>query len=371
MKSGPIYLDYNATTPCDPRVLDAMLPYFGVHFANPSSVSHLPGRQAADAVEAARDQVASILNTSSANIIFTAGATESNNLALYGAAHSAQNRGDPRRRILTLATEHKAVLEPCRDLEQQGFDVQYVPIDRSGVLDLDAFEALLTPQTLMVSIQAANSEIGTLQPLDNIAQLTKEAGAWFHCDATQALGRIALDLQALPIDLLSLSGHKIYGPKGGGALVARRPLRQGKLTPQMLGGGQESKLRAGTQNVPAIVGLGAACEIMEQEGPAEAQRLQYLRDFFESSLLQQLPKVCFNGHPERRLPNTSSVTVPGLDADALLANLPGLALSLGSACNAGAIEPSYVLTALGVTREEANSTFRMSLGRWTQKSTLR
>ena len=307
-----------------------------------------------------------MLKASSTDIIFTAGATESNNLALYGVAHSAQRRGDLRRRIITLPTEHKAVLEPCRDLQVQGFDVQFVPVDRFGVLDLAAFEELLTSQTLLVSIQAANSEIGTLQPLESVAQLTQAMGAWFHCDATQALGRIDLDLRTLPIDLLSLSGHKIYGPKGSGALVARRPLRQGKLTPLTLGGGQEGKLRAGTQNVPAIVGLGVACEMMQRGGQAEGQHLRGLRDLFETLLIERLPNIHFNGHPERRLPNTSSITLPGFDADALLANLPGLALSLGSACNAGAIEPSYVLTALGQSSEEAYSTFRMSLGRWTQ-----
>lgn len=361
-----IYLDYNATTPCDPRVLEAMLPYFTEQFANPSSSTHVAGRRAADALEMAREQVSGLLGASPKDVIFTSGATESNNLALYGVARAALAQGDPRRRIVTLRTEHKTVLEPVADLAAQGFDVQYAPVDHAGRVDLSALAELINANTLLVSIQAANSEIGTLQPLQDIGQLTRAAGAYFHTDATQAVGRLPLDWRGLPADLLSLSSHKIYGPKGAGALLARRPLRQGGLHPLSRGGGQENKLRAGTQNVPALVGLGRACELMTEEGQAEAERQRALRDDFERQMREALPQVSFNGHPTERLPNTSSVTLPGLEADALLAHLPYLGLSLGSACNSGAIEPSYVLTELGLSREDAASTFRVSLGKGTQ-----
>lgn len=360
-----IYLDHNATTPCDPRVVSAMLPYFTTLFANPSSTAHLPGRRAADAVEQARAQVAALVGASPKDVLFTSGATESNNLALYGVARAALQSGDSRRRIISTRIEHKAVLEPLADLGEQGFDVQYLAVDRFGLIDLNELEALLTPETLLVSLQSANSEIGTLQPLEDIARQVKEAGAFFHCDATQTIGKVPFHWHSLPVDLLSFSSHKMYGPKGVGALLTRRALRQGQLSPLSRGGGQEGGLRAGTQNVPAIVGFGVACELIQAEGPQEAERLAQLRDAFEQSLSAQLPDVSFNGHPQLRLPGTSSVTVPGLEADALLANLPGLALSLGSACNSGAIEPSYVLTELGLSREAAASTFRLSLGRWT------
>lgn len=366
-----IYLDYNATTPCDPRVFEAMLPYFSVNFANPSSVTHRPGRQAADALEGAREYVSRLVSAQPRDLIFTSGATESNNLAIYGIARAALANGDVRRRIITAHTEHKAVLEPCQELAQGGFDVQYVSVDRTGTLDLAALEQLLTPETLLVSIQAANSEIGTLQPLAEIVEMAQRVGAFVHCDATQAIGRVPLEWENLPIDLLSFSSHKIYGPKGAGALITRRGVRHGRLKPLVWGGRQESNLRAGTQNIPAIVGFGAACQILGTEGSEEAKRFSVLRDFFESELEQLLPDVTFNGHPTQRLPNTSSVTIRGVEADALLANLPYLALSLGSACNSGALEPSYVLLALKLTREEAEATFRLSLGRWTTLESIK
>lgn len=280
-------------------------------------------------------------------------------------AHAALHQGNPRRRIVTIRTEHKAVLEPVADLAHHGFDVQYAPISRDGVVDLAVLADLVDTTTLLVSIQAANSEIGTLQPLNEIGHLTRAAGAYLHTDATQAVGRLALDWRNLPVDLLSLSSHKIYGPKGAGALLARRPFRQGGLAPLTRGGGQEGKLRAGTQNVPALVGLGRACKLMQQEGLAEAERQRGLRDEFEERLSQVLPQVTFNGHRSRRLPNTSSVTIPGIEADALLTHLPYLGLSLGSACNAGALEPSYVVTEIGLSREDAASSFRLSLGKAT------
>jgi cysteine desulfurase len=363
------YLDDHASTPCDPRVLDAMLPYFGVHFANPASTTHLPGRRSAEAVEMAREQVAALLHAPPADVVFTSGATESNNLALYGVARAVAS-SSARRRIITLPTEHKAVLEPCRDLGSQGFDVVYAPVDADGVVDLEALAGLLATDTLLVSIQAANSEIGTLQPLEEVADLVKQRGALLHCDATQALGRVPLDWQTLPIDLLSLSGHKLYGPKGSGALLIRRPVRRGQIAPLMRGGSQEGGLRPGTHNVPAIVGLGVACDLMAAEGAAEAGRVRRLRDGFEAELKRRLPGVRFNGHPTQRLPGNSSITLPGIEADALLMNLPTYALSLGSACNSGALEPSYVLTSIGLSREDADSTFRVGLGRFSQEAHL-
>ncbi|WP_104989990.1 cysteine desulfurase family protein [Deinococcus sp. NW-56] len=362
------YLDDHATTPCDPRVVEAMLPHFTGQFANPSSTTHLPGRRAADAVEQARERVAALLHAPPADVVFTAGATESNNLALYGVARAAAHGS--RRRIITLPTEHKAVLEPCRNLGEQGFEVVYAPVDRDGLVVLDALEELLTPETLLVSIQAANSEIGTVQPLAEVGERVRAAGALLHCDATQAVGRVPLDWRALPIDLLSLSGHKLYGPKGSGALLMRRALRRGGLVPLMRGGGQEGGLRPGTHNVPAIVGLGVAAELMRQEGLEEAARVRAMRDRFEQALRTRLPGARINGHPLRRLPGNSSVTLPGVEADALLLNLPDYALSLGSACNSGALEPSYVLTAIGLSREEADATFRVGLGRFTREEDL-
>ncbi|GGL18931.1 cysteine desulfurase family protein [Deinococcus radiotolerans] len=359
-----VYFDDHATTPCDPRVVAAMMPYFTAQFANPASTSHGPGRDAADAIENARSQVAALLNAPAGDVVFTGGATESNNLALYGVARAAAMYGG-RRRIITLPTEHKAVLEPCRDLQEQGFDVVYAPVDRYGTVDLAALEGLLTPETLLVSIQAANSEIGTLQPMAQIGAFARAAGALYHCDATQLVGRAPVDWQALPVDLLSLSAHKLYGPKGTGALLLRPSLRRGGLQPLMRGGGQEGGLRPGTHNVPAVVGFGVAADLAAQEGPADTERVARLRDRFEASLRAALPEVRFNGHPERRLPGNSSVTLPGLEADALLMHLPGFALSLGSACNSGALEPSYVLTAIGLSRDDADSTFRVGLGRFT------
>ncbi|MBB6017426.1 cysteine desulfurase family protein [Deinococcus radiopugnans] len=363
-----VYLDDHATTPCDPRVVDAMLPYFTGQFANPSSTTHLPGRRAADAVEGAREQVAELLNAPPSDVVFTASATESNNLALYGVTRAAVQ--GHRRRIITLPTEHKAVLEPCRDLAGQGFEVVYAPVDRYGLVVLDALDELLTPETLLVSMQAANSEIGTVQPVAEVAERVRAAGALLHCDATQAVGRLPLDWRALPIDLLSLSGHKLYGPKGSGALLVRRALRRGGLTPLMRGGGQEGGLRPGTHNVPAIVGLGVAADLMRQQGDSDARRVQAMRDRFESALRSCLPAARLNGHPTQRLPGNSSVTLPGVEADALLLNLPEYALSLGSACNSGALEPSYVLTAIGLSREDADATFRVGLGRFTQEEDL-
>ena len=357
--SGLIYLDHHATTPCDPRVVEAMLPFFTQHFGNASS-THEAGREAADAVEAARSQVAQLLGARSKEIVFTSGATESNNLAILGLARAF---GSKRRRIVTTPVEHKAVLGPCRELEKEDFDLVVLPVDRTGIVDLAAAEAI-NQSTLLVSIQAANHEIGTIQPVREIAALAHAQGAFVHCDAAQAVGKTPLDVNEWGVDLLSLSAHKMYGPKGIGALYVRGGRRLG-LAPLAFGGGQENELRPGTLNVPAIVGLGEACRLCCEGMEAEAARLSQLRDNFEAQLLAAIPNLKRNGDLQNRLPHNSSLTFPGIEADALLANLTSLALSTGSACTSGAIEPSQVLSAISLPRNEAYSTVRVGLGRGT------
>jgi len=358
-----LYLDHHATTPCDPRVLEAMLPYFTGQFGNPSSAYHLPGRTAAKALDTAREQVAALLNAQPQEIIFTSGATESNNLAILGLT---QTLPPQRRRIVTTRIEHKAVLEPCRVLAERGFEVVYLPLERDGRVRVDEALELIDDQTLLVSIQSANSEVGTLQPLEPLFAHAKDQGAYTHCDATQSVGHLAIDIQTLPVDLLSLSGHKLYAPKGCGALFMRRSSPRIPLKPLMFGGAQEGHLRPGTENVPYLVGLGLACVLAGQE-MVGATHLRDLRDALERGLKEAIPEIRFNGSRQHRLPGNSSVTLPGVEADALLLNLPEIALSIGSACNSGAMEPSYVLTALGLTREEADQTFRVGLGRTTQR----
>lgn len=354
-----IYLDHHATTPCDPRVVEAMLPFFTAHFGNPSS-PHQAGRVADDAVQSAREEVAALLGAQRGEIVFTSGATESNNLALLGLARAF---GDKRRRIVTTAVEHKAVLEPCRWLQKQGFDLVILPVDRTGTVDLEAASQAITENTLFVSIQAANHEVGTIQPVRELAQLAHEHGAFVHCDAAQAAGKIPLDVAEWDVDLLSLSAHKMYGPKGVGALYVRGGKRSG-LSPLVFGGDQENALRPGTLNVPGIVGLGEACRLCREEMAEEGARLSELRDEFEAALLEQVPELRRNGHLTRRLPHSSNLFFPGIDAEMLLANLPNLMISTGSACTSGAIEPSQVLTAIGLSRDEAHSTIRVGLGRF-------
>jgi cysteine desulfurase len=357
----PIYLDYHASTPCDPRVVEAMLPYFVEVYANPSS-SHRQGRIAADAVQRAREQVAAALGAAAGEIVFTSGATESNNLAILGAARTAPPH---RRRLLASAVEHKAVLEPMRALQKAGFEFEIVPVEPDGRVDLAALGALVDKRTALVSIQAANNEIGTLQPLEEIAQIVHGAGAIFHCDAAQALGRIPIDVVFWDVDLLSISGHKCYGPKGGGALYVRGGYRSAPLAPLAYGGGQEGELRPGTLNVPGIVGIGEACQIAGFGLPAEMERIASLRDRFEHILLQQIANVQRNGALHRRLPGNSSIRIPGVDAEAIIANLQDVTLSSGSACTSGALEPSHVLMASGLSRSEARETIRIGLGRFT------
>jgi len=360
---APIYLDNNATTPCDPRVVEKMLPYFSQWYGNPSNGLHSQGRKAARAIDEAREQVAALIHASPGEILFTAGATESNNLAILGVARSL--RGNKRKRIVTSAIEHKAVLLPCHHLRDEGFEVIVLPVNQYGQVSLEQAEEAITEQTLLVSLQSANNEIGTVQPVQKIAQLAHARGALVHCDAAQTVGKSLVDVSSLGADMLSLSAHKFYGPKGIGALYLRGGYRSIGLTPLQFGGGQENGLRSGTSNVPAIVGLGMTSKLAAETVEAESQRISTLRDSLERLLMQQIPGIHINGLGAPRLPNTSSLTFPGVDADALLLNLPDVMMGTGSACTSGAFEPSHVLTAIGLTREQAGATIRASLGRFT------
>lgn len=358
-----IYLDYHATTPLDPRVLEAMRPYLEAEFGNPSSALHLLGRRAAAAVEEAREQVAALIGARAHEVVFTSGATESNNLAILGVARASTER----RKLVSTPIEHKSVLEPLRYLASQGFDVVYLPVDLHGRVDLEAAERLIDEETLLVSVQTANNEIGTLQEIAQIVAIAKVHGALVHTDAAQAVGKIPIDVEVWGVDLLSISAHKLYGPKGVGALYVRGGPRKGPLMPLAFGGGQEGGLRPGTLNVPGIVGLGEACALAYEEMAQEAERVRKLRDRLEEGLKERIPGLKVNGDLKNRLPGNSSLTFPGVEAEALILNLPELALSMGSACNSGALEPSYVLTAIGLSREDASSTVRIGLGRFTRE----
>ena len=364
-----IYLDYNATTPCDPRVVQAMLPYFTQIYGNPASGLHAQGRLAARAVADSREAIAEFIGAHPKEIIFTAGATESNNLAIFGVAYG--DSSSRRRRIVTSAVEHKAVLAPCERLRAEGYEVVLLPVDDQGVVDLAVAAHVIDRTTLLVSVQAANNETGALQPIAQLADLAHDQGAIFHCDAAQALGKVPLEVNASGVDLLSASSHKLCGPKGIGLLYVRRPLPGLAVQPLILGGGQESGLRAGTMNVPAIVGFGEACRICQSEGIQERARIEMLRDRLEDGLLSRIGALAVQSRKALRLPNTSSLTFPGIDADALLLNLPNVMMGIGSACSSGAIEPSHVLSAMGVSRADAFSTVRASLGRFTTENEIR
>jgi len=357
MGAPPIYLDYLSTTPVDPRVLEAMLPFFTRHFGNPSSATHAYGWAAREAVEGARAQVAGLIGAVPQEIVFTSGATEANNLALKGAAEFHRSRAS---HLLTCATEHKAVLDACRRLEGQGFRVDYLPVDRRGQVDLGQLEAAITGETILLSLMAANNEIGTLHPLERIGALARERGVLWHCDAAQAAGKVPLDVEKLGVDLLAISGHKLYGPKGVGALYVRRRPRA-RLLPLLDGGGQERGLRAGTLNVPGIVGLGMACELARRELEEESRRLKHLRQRLWQRLSGSLDGLEVNGHPEERLPGNLHLSFAGVDGAELLLALPELALSSGSACTSGSAEPSHVLKAIG---QSLPASLRFGLGRF-------
>ncbi len=360
----PIYLDYHATTPCDPRVVEAMLPCFREAFGNPSSRAHAFGRAAEELVETAREKVARTIGAKPAEIVFTSCATESNNMALCGAARArrAAGAGDG---IVTSAIEHKSVVEPLRALEESGFRVTWVEVDSRGRVDPDRLAEALDEDTVLVSVMLANNEIGTIQPVAEIAERAHAVGAWVHTDAVQAVGKIAVDVDELGVDLLSLSGHKFYGPKGVGALYVRRRPRRVELDPVLCGGGQERGLRSGTHNVPGIVGLGVACELAEAERETEAPRLTALRDRLEAGLRASIEGIVVNGDPDGRLPNNLSVSIPYVDGEALLLSLEDIAVSSGSACRSSAPGASHVLKAIGHDDDLGKSTVRFGLGRWT------
>ena len=355
-----VYLDNNATTPCDPAVVKAMLPFFSEVYGNPANGFHLLGRTAHRAVEDARESVAKLINARAEEIVFTAGATESNNLAILGLARAAKGSG--RNRIVTTALEHKAILLPCEELKQEGFDVIVLPSGRDGRVSLECAREAINDRTLLISIQAANNEIGTLQPVSEIAQVAHQHGAVVHCDAAQAVGKVPVDVEALGVDMLSMSAHKFYGPKGVGALYLRHGTKH--LMPLVFGGGQESGIRPGTSNVPAIVGFGVAAQLCLDLLDEEGKRIAGLRDRLEDVLKSTIPGLRINGQEGPRLPNTLSLSFPGVDADALLLNLPEVMLGTGSACTSGAVEPSHVLQAIGLDRNTASATVRASLGRF-------
>ncbi|MCH7486213.1 MAG: IscS subfamily cysteine desulfurase [Proteobacteria bacterium] len=358
---SPIYLDYQATTPTDPRVVEAMLPYFTEKFGNPHSRSHQFGWEAEDAVEMARDRIASLIGANPKEIIFTSGATESNNLALKGVARFYREKKD---HIITCVTEHKCVLDTARHLEQDGFAVTYLPVEKNGLIDLDFLADSITEQTVIVSIMAVHNEIGVIQPIAEIGAICRERRVFFHTDAAQAVGKIPLDVEEMKIDLMSISGHKIYGPMGIGALFVRRRPRV-RLKAMIDGGGQERGMRSGTLPTPLCVGLGEACAIAEKEMGAEAERLHMLRDRFYKAIMERLPEVYLNGDLERRIPGNLNISFAYVEGEGLMMGIKDLAVSSGSACTSASLEPSYVLRALGVGEDLAHTSLRIGLGRFT------
>ncbi|MFB3072664.1 MAG: IscS subfamily cysteine desulfurase [bacterium] len=357
----PIYMDSHATTPVDRRVLEAMLPYFCEDYGNAASRNHSFGWRAEEAVERAREQVARLIGAKPREIIFTSGATESDNLALKGVAEMYQEKGD---HIITQVTEHKAVLDTTKRLERKGFEVTYLPVDRDGLVDPNDVRSALRETTILISIMAANNEIGTLQPVEEIGRIAKEREVLFHSDAAQALGKIPVDVRAWGTDLVSLSAHKMYGPKGVGALYVRGRDPRVRLSPMMDGGGHERGMRSGTLDVPGIVGFGAACELAFQEMEAEAERIRALRDRLQSGILSHLEEVYLNGHPDRRLPGTCNLSFAYVEGESLVTGLNDIALSSGSACTSVGHESSHVLEALGLNTEMIDSSLRFCLGRF-------
>ena len=357
----PIYLDYQATTPMDPRVLEAMLPYFTYKFGNPHSRSHSYGWEAEEGVEKARGQVAKLIGADEKEVIFTSGATESNNLAIRGVAEFYKDR---KNHVVTTVTEHKCVLDTCRHLEQSGFEVTYLPVQKNGLIDLDVLRNAITDKTVVVSVMAVNNEIGVIQPLEEIGKICREKKVFFHTDAAQAAGKIPLDVEKMNIDLMSISGHKIYGPKGIGALYVRRKPRV-RLVPLIVGGGQERGFRSGTLPTPLCVGLGEAAEICMKEMDAEAKRLKKLQDRMLKGLHAKLPEIYVNGDLEQRIPGNLNISFAYVEGESLMMGIKGLSVSSGSACTSASLEPSYVLRALGVEEEMAHTSLRIGLGRFT------
>jgi cysteine desulfurase len=357
----PIYMDYHATTPVDPRVLDAMLPYFREDFGNAASKSHAFGWRAEEAVEAGRAEVAKLIGASPKEIAFTSGATESDNLAVKGAAHFYREKG---RHLVTCKTEHKAVLDSMHRLEREGFEVTFVPVGKDGRVDPDDVRRAIRPDTILVSLMHANNEIGVLHPIEEIGKITREKGVAFHCDAVQSVGKVPFDVEKMNVDLVSISAHKMYGPKGVGALYVRRKPRV-RLIAEMDGGGHERGFRSGTLNVPGIVGLAKACELARAEMADEAARVGRLREKLRKGIQERLDQTTVNGSLEHRLPGNLNVSFAYVEGEALMMAVKDVAVSSGSACTSASLEPSYVLKAMGVGDDLAHSSIRFGLGRFT------
>jgi cysteine desulfurase len=353
----PIYLDYNATTPISKEVADAMRPYLDEHFGNPSS-SHIYGKQTKEAVEKARKQVANLLNCDSSEIVFTSGGTESNNYALRGIAFANKNKGN---HIITSSVEHPAIIEVCKYLETQGFEITYLPVDEFGLVQIEDVEKAIRPSTILITIMHANNEVGSIQPIAEIGDLAKKNGVFMHTDAAQSLGKIKADVQEMNVDLLSIAGHKLYAPKGIGALYIRKAVVLEKL---IYGADHESDLRAGTENVLEIVGLGEACEIANKHLEENAIHYREMRDLLHQKLNDALVDIKLNGHPEKRLPNTLNLSFPNIEANALIAQMNGVAASAGAACHSSGISVSQVLKAMVVPMKYAMGTIRFSTGRY-------
>jgi cysteine desulfurase len=358
----PIYMDYHATTPVDPRVVDAMLPYFTSHFGNAASRNHAFGWEAEEAVETARRQVADLVGANAKEIIFTSGATESNNLAIKGVAEMYREKGN---HVITCVTEHKAVIDTCKKLEKQGGRVTYLPVQKDGRIDLDDLRAAITDKTILITLMTANNEIGVLQPIAEIGAVAKEKGILFHTDAVQAVGKVPFNVNDARVDLVSMSAHKLYGPKGVGALYVRRRNPRVLLAEQISGGGHERGMRSGTLNVPGIVGLGAAAALAQAEMSSEGQRLRTLRDRLNAKLHANLDELYINGSMEHRLPHNLNISFAYVEGESLLMGINDVAVSSGSACTSASLEPSYVLKALGAGDDLAHSSIRFGLGRWT------
>ncbi|MFQ5849047.1 MAG: IscS subfamily cysteine desulfurase [Candidatus Binatia bacterium] len=358
----PIYMDNHATTPVDPRVLDEMLPYFCQRFGNAASRNHPFGWEAEAAVDEARERIRRLIGASSPKeIVFTSGATESDNLALKGVAELDKEKGN---HIITCATEHKAVLDSCKSLERRGCRVSYLPVDQYGFVDLAQLRAAVTNKTILISIMAANNEIGTIHPIKEIGRIAKEKGILFHCDATQGVGKIPINVEEMGIDLLSMTAHKLYGPKGIGVLYVRSKKPRVRLSPIIDGGGHERGMRSGTLNVPGIVGFGKACQIAEQEMPEEANRLRLLRERLKDGIFDRLDEVHLNGHPSQRLHGNLNVSFAYVEGESLLMGLKEIAVSSGSTCTSATMEPSHVLRALGLKEDLTHSSVRFGLGRF-------
>jgi cysteine desulfurase len=361
----PIYMDNHATTPMDPRVLEAMLPYFNQIFGNAASRNHQFGWEAESAVDKAREQVAKLIGCTAKEIIFTSGATESNNLAIKGIAEMYREKGN---HIITQVTEHKAVLDTCKKLERMGYEVTYLPVETDGLVSVEKLAAAITPRTILVTIMYANNEIGVIQPIKEIGKLCHEKGILFHTDGVQAVGKIPVNVQTDNIDVLSLTAHKIYGPKGVGALYVRRRNPRVQITEQINGGGHERGMRSGTLNVPGIVGLGKACEIAGEEMAAETARLKELRDYLKQKFENALDYIHVNGNMDHHLPGNLNMSFVHVEGESLLMGINDIAVSSGSACTSATLEPSYVLKALGLGDDVAHSSIRFGLGRFNTKA---